>query len=207
MQVMAMVSMLIDHIGYMFFPDEVMWRVIGRIAFPLYAFSIILGYRHTSNLKKYVIRLFILALIAQIPFMLAFKQLQLNVIFTLLISLVVVILLDKHRNIVLQAVILAASMLFMELIPMDYGAYGLLLVVIYRYSQSYWCVSLHLCLNLLYLLYGGSAIQMMSLISTLMIVMLPNMIIDVHRSTPAWLWRSFYPVHLCILALIAYAVH
>ena len=52
LQLIAMITMLIDHVGAAFFPDQLEWRVIGRISFPIYAYCIVLGYRHTKNLKN-----------------------------------------------------------------------------------------------------------------------------------------------------------
>lgn len=53
----ALVTMLTDHIGAIFYPDMIALRVIGRIAFPIYCFLLVQGFLHTSNLKKYMIRM------------------------------------------------------------------------------------------------------------------------------------------------------
>ena len=80
----AMVTMLIDHLGVSFFPDVPFLRMIGRIAFPLYCFFIVLGLTRTRNQKRYLQRLLIIALISQIPYNLVFPTLRLNVVFGLL---------------------------------------------------------------------------------------------------------------------------
>ncbi|KEQ26856.1 TraX family protein [Paenibacillus tyrfis] len=53
MQLIAVITMLTDHIGAVFFEDQAIWRVIGRIAFPIYAYGIVMRYRHTRDLKSY----------------------------------------------------------------------------------------------------------------------------------------------------------
>ena len=65
----AIITMLIDHIGLRFASGNLYFilRYIGRIAFPIFAFQIVEGYKHTSNLDKYKKRLFIFALISEIP--------------------------------------------------------------------------------------------------------------------------------------------
>ena len=52
LKILAMVTMLIDHVGYMFFPGQMIYRTIGRLAFPIFAYQIAIGYSKTSNLKK-----------------------------------------------------------------------------------------------------------------------------------------------------------
>ena len=58
--------MFIDHYHYIIGGNQI-FNIIGRIAFPIFAFSLNEGYFHTSNLKKYLIRLFTFAVIIQIP--------------------------------------------------------------------------------------------------------------------------------------------
>ena len=72
LKIIAMVTMIIDHSGDAFNPvlheKSLIFNAIGRIAFPLFAFMIVEGYNHTSNIKKYLLRLFIFAIISEIPF-------------------------------------------------------------------------------------------------------------------------------------------
>ena len=73
LRIIACVCMLLDHIGYCFggrYPFLAPLRWIGRIAFPLYVFLIVNGFRHTSNRLRYALRLAIFAVISQLPFVL-----------------------------------------------------------------------------------------------------------------------------------------
>lgn len=61
-KILAVVAMLVDHIGYYFSPelgrDAPLFRLIGRVAFPLFIFAFVWGYYHTKSRKKYLTRLY-----------------------------------------------------------------------------------------------------------------------------------------------------
>lgn len=92
LKLFAIVTMLIDHIGYMYFPDYLLLRSIGRLSFPIFAYQVAIGYDKTSDLKRYMERLFIFGIIAQMPYAffsptLDFEPFRLNIMFTLLLAL------------------------------------------------------------------------------------------------------------------------
>lgn len=202
-----MITMLIDHIGVVFFPENGYLRIIGRVAFPLYAFALVQGYHYTRSRKKYTLRLLVLALLSQIPFTWAFDDYSMNVIGTLLLCLLVMMAIDKlnptNRRPYLPFLVAIPAFIVMEWVPMDYGGYALLLVLIYRYSSPRWMAVWHTGLNVLFLVYQLWVIQLFSVISTMAVVYYPK----VQEwfgglRVPRWLWRSFYPGHLLLLAVL-----
>ncbi|WP_373232889.1 TraX family protein [Cohnella sp.] len=193
-----MITMLIDHVGFIFYPKSEILRIIGRIAFPLYGWFLVQGYRHTRNHKKYMLRLLGLACISQIPYTLAFQQFELNVIFTLLLSLLSLYAADQITSKEWKAVfilIVAATSFF---IPMDYGLYGVLLIFIFRYFEGWKVIANHSLLNIIFLTINGPGywIQLFSVFGTALIVYpLSYQSIAIHK----WIYRYFYPAHLAIL--------
>ncbi|RAW17327.1 conjugal transfer protein TraX [Paenibacillus taichungensis] len=202
MQWIAMITMLIDHIGAVFFPHVGELRMIGRIAFPIYAFAVYIGYKHTRNVQKYIWRLFWIAVISQFPFMAAFNHFSLNVVWTLWSALLVLLVLDKLPVRLLGIPIVVVAGLVMEMTHMDYGMYGLLLVLLFRYFQGPVLVMAHLLLNVLYIYLHSSSIQMYSVIATLGIAIAQYYNAGFRLKGPRWIWRYFYPAHLAVIALI-----
>ncbi len=103
LKMIAVVTMLIDHIGAVLFPSQMVFRYIGRIAFPIFVFLLVEGFLHTKNLRKYELRLIVFALLSEIPFDLAFNGAVLefssqNVFFTLALGLIMLDLLRYTKD-------------------------------------------------------------------------------------------------------------
>ncbi len=65
LKLIAIITMVIDHAGKMFFPQYPFLRIIGRIAFPIFCYCLTVGNLYTRSMPKYILRVFILALISQ----------------------------------------------------------------------------------------------------------------------------------------------
>ena len=87
--------MLIDHIGMVFFDDIIIFRIIGRIAFPIFAYLVAEGYSKTHNKKKYFLRMLIFAILSTVPFLLVQDGLILNIMFTFTFAIIVMYLYDN----------------------------------------------------------------------------------------------------------------
>lgn len=61
LKLIAALSMLIDHVGLMFFPNQLWMRAVGRLAFPIFAFFIAEGFRYTRSKLRYLLTVFALA--------------------------------------------------------------------------------------------------------------------------------------------------
>ncbi len=161
----ALITMLIDHTGAVVVPqlmyspqfDMVFWsqlylplRTIGRIAFPIYCFLLVEGFLHTKNVKKYLGRLLIFAVISEIPFNLCFggslfSTRYQNVYWELALGILVIWLfrimeeknLDYPLQIVWRVTVLAAGMALGEILNLDYGYYGILsIAVLYQFRKN-----------------------------------------------------------------------
>ena len=134
LKLIACVTMFIDHIGYAIFNGSSWFNYIGRLAFPIFAFQISEGYIHTRNIKNYLFRLFIFALISQIPFMLFHSIISegfyLNVIFTLFFGLISIIVYDKYNKFT-GIMVAISSGIIASFLNCDYGFYGVFITFLF----------------------------------------------------------------------------
>lgn len=144
LKVLAVVTMLIDHIGAILFPSVLLFRIIGRLSFPLFCFLISEGLLYTANLKGYLERLFFFALISEVPYDLAFHgtvyypQSQ-NVFFTLFLGLAAISFLHSYLGSrPASALVLAlVCVLFAEALHTDYGWFGVMLIIIFYCFKNF----------------------------------------------------------------------
>lgn len=133
LKVIAIVTMIIDHIGLFFFPQHILFRIIGRISFPIFAFLIVEGFYHTSDIWKYMIRLGGFAVLSEIPFDLLttgkiFDLRHQNVFFTLLIGVILLYAYEKQYSAFSKVSTVFLIMLAGDIFRTDYGSWGVLMI-------------------------------------------------------------------------------
>lgn len=197
----AMACMLIDHTGAVLFPQYMILRVIGRLAFPIYCFLLVEGAMHTSNIRKYEMRLFGFALISEIPFDLAFRRginwEHQNVFFTLLLGVVAVDLAKQCKNKLSEVLIFGVMIVAAEFMNTDYGGKGIVFILCYYllYERK---VIKQLLFAVENLLLYGIGIQMYASLAAVPMLMYNG------KKGPSlkYFFYIFYPLHLLILYLI-----
>ena len=194
----AIVSMALDHTGAVLYPSQIWLRGLGRIAFPIFCFLIVEGFFHTHDVRRYMGRLGVFALISEIPYDLAFRGVPLeyahqNVFFTLLIGIGMMVLLERNREWPVKAVILLLAMWLAVLIRSDYNFRGVLLIfVFYIFHESRWlAVTAGGLWNFLY----QGVIQKYGVLSVL-----PLALYNGERGRKMkYFFYIFYPAHLLLL--------
>jgi hypothetical protein len=132
----AIVTMIIDHMGLFFFPQFIFLRLIGRLAFPLFAWLIANGAYHTRDINKYGLRLYFFALLSEIPFLLPNRLIDptfsdLNVLCTLFFGLCVIILIKKTSNRFYWVLFSAIFVFLAQVLQTDYGGFGVAVVIVF----------------------------------------------------------------------------
>lgn len=198
-KLIAMFTMLIDHIGAVFFPNALWLRVIGRIAFPLFAWGIAMGYRYTRDWKLYAVRLLILGFVTQIPYTLLFENGNWNVCFTLLAGLLVLKLLHLPNR--WLGILGALSILaIVHLLEFEYGIYGVFTILIFYYCRGDGKMPLYQGLLSLtgLLVYRFNEIQLFSVVSSFLVRDVERDDLRLNR----WLQYGFYPIHIILLYIL-----
>lgn len=227
----ALISMLIDHTAAVLI-EEGLWRTtyiardwyridltmrtLGRFAFPLYCFLLVEGFFHTRSRGRYLLRLFLFGLLAEIPFDLAFNHRLLewsyqNVYFTLALGFVAiwvweVLVRGEHPYSIRfwrsggAVCALIAVMLTAYVCRTDYDAGGVALIfAFYAGRDVAWLrvLSVMLALGCL-VLFGSHWIELIGGLGLLLI----SMYNGERGRQPKWLFYVFYPAHLAILVLL-----
>jgi hypothetical protein len=196
--------MTVDHVGLLFFPEHQIFRIVGRISFPLFAYLLVLGMESTRNVRAYFMRLLVFAFLSQVPFMLVNNVAwweYINIYGTLLLGLAMVYLID--RGSVFFVVPLAAS----AVVPVDYGVYGTATVLLFYLLRKDWRVgaSIFVILNLI-LLATGAQTQPWSILALIPILLHNSGRLSIKSEKPIghptfrkYFFYAYYPVHLAIL--------
>lgn len=234
LHILAMILMLCDHTWASLLPRQEWLTCVGRIAFPIFAFLLAEGFYHTHDVKKYLLRLLIGAVISEIPFDLmygtrAFYPYHQNVMWTFLIALLLMAGIHYVRqkgNLWLTLAASAGGILFGFLLGyaamVDYYGIGVVTVLVFYFfhGRKWWCFLGQLaCLYWLNVeLLGGYYYPITIWGHELELVQQGLALLAL---IPIWLYRGeqgfrakwfryfcygFYPVHMLVLYLIQQAI-
>lgn len=208
----AIVSMVFDHTGYILFKNFSWMNYIGRLAFPIFAFQLTEGYSYTKNLKKYFLRLFIFAIISQIPYMLFLStfsnNIHLNILFTLILGLLAITIYEKLNNKYLGILLVILCCIFAQFLFFDYGWFGIAIIFIfYKFKSKKVLMNLFFILttliNYFYEFLTSFRLEYIWIIFYCSMAIIPiNLYNGKKGKNIKYLLYIFYPLHLIILYLV-----
>jgi len=201
----AIITMVVDHIGIIIFKDVEFLRAIGRISLPLFGYILIHNYLFFSkNRKKYIYRLWSFAIISQ-PFFWFIIAEKINIFALLALVITVIYLSEKIESMDRKAIekfITIFLLLFVSIVFsffVDYGILGFLfLISIYLSFISYKYISVNL-ISTFFLNLG--TYQYYTIIYYPVIYIVSKINIGIPRVNK-WFFYSFYPIHLLILQYV-----
>ncbi len=221
LKLIAIISMTIDHVGLYLVDQGSVWhmvlRSIGRIAFPLFAFFVAEGFHHTRNVRNYFLRLFVFAVTIEIGVFAYFLAtgdnylFKANIFWVLVFGLLSLVILKSGKWYL--EIIIVAMLAVSELLAIGgYGAYGILLIIVFGCSRD---ISLRIMyfmiINLFFIdiplwtLIGHEEFvkypweQWFSLLALVPIYMYNGTL----GRTNKWFFYLYYPIHLAVIFIIS----
>mgnify|MGYP000277772485 CR=1 FL=1 len=201
LKILALVFMFIDHAGKMLFPQIAEMRMLGRIAFPLYCWCMVVGISYTRSVPKYLGRLMLIGLVSQPIYMVALNHIwnQPNIFLTLLVALCGVMLVMLLYGVRGSRAGIACVMIAFCLY---WG--GSSVGVTHLFGQDVTPLTSSAI---------GAVISPWLRLQTMAIWALPLMLLPISQQVkmPRWVGYALYPLHLVVLialeAALAQPIH
>lgn len=230
LKLVAFVTMFIDHLGASMFGSCQEMRIIGRIAFPLYAWCLVVGSVKTRDPLRYGLRLLILAVISQPLNMLALNHTwsELNILFLLVIGLIAIEGI-RRRFLLSQIWVPALCYLALGFIDANYGWRGLTFIIIMYLARNSLGGLMAACVGYFFFwgassstvggMFGlqftflswpgiGAAISPLFRLQAMAWLALPFIAIKTNTGIRLnkWVGYALYPAHLLIIAILRLTV-
>ena len=226
LKIIALVFMIIDHVGVAYFPTTMELRILGRIAMPLYAWCLVVGSEYTHSAPKYAFRLLVLGVISQPFYVMALNNAwsELNILFLFFLGVLAIEGIKKKRW-GSQYWAPALCIVLLQYVRVDYGLNGFLFILLlyavrgsksaitaaFLAAAAFWGsvsfpVTSILGLRLSFM--DGTIMapirNLFFQMQALMWLALPLILIQTHSGLrmPKWLGYGLYPLHLAALILV-----
>lgn len=209
LKLLAAVTMTIDHIGYMFFPGVAAWRIVGRLAYPIFAFMIAEGCRHTHHKARYLGNIALLALVCQLVYFIADHSLFMCVLVSFSLSVSLIFLFEAAREkqvpVWLPVLFLLMIMAACDELPrvlasygfaIDYGFAGIVLPVLISAGRGKWSRLALTALGLVLVAIPMGGVQWWGLLSLLPLALYNG---QRGRWKLKYFFYLYYPLHLAAL--------
>lgn len=201
----ALATMIIDHYGMIFAHTDDAYRIVGRVAFPLFAYLVAEGVHRTQDAHQYLSRLFVLFVVSQTPYSL-FVGYTLNVFLPLAVGALSVILLSQGRKATAVAFLVAYEG-FAIRHEISYGFVGPVLVTVFATLRGRLVLSTLVAMAL-FALDAALTGSRFSRMAVFVMPVVPFVIRFVHwPSRSRWRWAYWvYPAHLAVFFAIAWSM-
>lgn len=209
LKIIALIAMTCDHVGFQFFPQYEIFRWIGRLAFPIFAYMISEGAKHTKNRLRYFLQMFGLGAICSVVYYVAMDSLNQCILITFSLSILLIYALDhaiqtrKFENWLLFSLSFLAIFFLVEELPalledtdygVDYGIWGVLTPVFVFIGVKKWQKLLLAVIPLTFLCFtGGLHMQWFSFAALLLLALYNGKRGKLKMKN---LFYVYYPLHL-----------
>jgi hypothetical protein len=204
LKLLAMLTMTLDHIGVQMFPGVLWLRIVGRLAFPIYAYMIAEGCAHTRNRRKYLLQMAGLALLCQLVYFFAMGSLFQCILVTFTLSILLIYSCDTGSRPLTALALLGVAFVTValpRLLPgtdfaIDYGFFGVLVPVAAYLGKTHREKLLFTAGALVALAWSVGDIQWYSLVALLPLALYGG---QRGKRRMKWLFYLYYPLHLAAI--------
>lgn len=221
LKLIACITMLIDHFGHAIVPYlpvpymvELYYacRIMGRLAFPIYCFLLVEGMHHTRSPKKYILRLGVGILLAELPFDILFEGgiswAYQSVMVTLTLGAIMLLCMQRVEKKGLKLLLVIPFAILAELAKCDYGSWGIVMIAVFalfdRLSmQTMGILLVNACMESAMIPIFGipMSVQLFATFAMVPIALYSGRKLS-HSRTVQWAFYLFYPVHLLLLWIV-----
>ena len=224
LRIIALVFMIIDHCGVTLFPNVPELRMLGRIAFPIYCWNLVVGFHFTRSVPKYLLRILVIGLLSQPLYAIAMNHAitKPNIFLTLLLGLLALWGIRENRwGSAVWAPFLTICLA--TVLGADYGWRGVVLIILlyaaqdrrsaiaavmiafflfwgtsYGITRSYFGIPVNLSVLPSFL---SDPLSCFLRMETYALLSLPFILIRFPRNlpTPLWVGYAMYPAHLLLI--------
>ena len=218
LKLIACVTMFIDHFGHAIVPYlpvpymvnlYYLCRIIGRLAFPIYCFLLVEGMEHTHSPLKYILRLGLGILLAELPFDILFEGgftwAYQSVMVTLTLGAVMLLCMKKTEKKGVQLLLVIPFALLAELAKCDYGGWGIAMIAVFalferRSLQTIALLLVNACMESAALPVFGIpvSVQLFAVFAMVPIAYYSGRKLS-HNRALQWAFYLFYPLHIVFL--------
>lgn len=203
LKILALISMVIDHVGLLFFPNQMVFRYIGRLSFPIFAFQIVKGFEYTKSREKYITRILLLTIFSQLPHGLYLKMAAptatfiLNIGATFTVGLLLLYVIEEVKPIIPKILLLAVLGVITFIVPFEYGWFGIsLILIIYLFKDTKLIFGILYTFLIFVYCYSKDSLFALPAIYALLPIFLYN---SKQGPKAKYLFYIFYPLHFLIL--------
>lgn len=223
LKIIAVITMVVDHVGVELFPGVQILRIIGRLAFPIFSFFVYEGFRYTRNKLRYLTQMLLLGSLCVAVYFFYTGKIYGNVLITFSLSICILSGVqffrerlngdwkDKALGTAVMLLCFAGAYLLCAAVTIDYGFWGVMLPAFAALADGHrktdganrYLALLSFGTGLLILSIQMRWVQIYSLLA-LPLLAFYNGRRGKLRMKAFFYW--FYPVHLLMIELIAFLI-
>lgn len=224
LKIIALILMTLDHIG-LFFGNILILRLLGRIAFPIFAFFISEGCFYTKNKTKHLLIILFFAVIYQIVYYYLYQKIYISIFGTFSVSIILIYVYDLYKNnfdnkkkylyLLLLVILLMITFIVNIYVLFDYGFIGIitpLCVYIFKSKKYKLVVLFILCIALSAVNIKnniGTEFEVLGYLSIFNILSIPLLMLyngKRGKYNLKYFFYFYYPLHIVVIYLIYFLI-